>query len=92
MEDLKDLLTHSINEARDSKGEAIPVIPVMFNIYGDPIGNPWYFGYSNREQVGKQMCAWTIERAYNEWAKIVVPFEKFDPHNLERNLKFNLIK
>lgn len=82
-------LTDIIYEAHGSKEG---VIPVMFNIYGDPIDNPWYFGYSNREQIGKQMSVWTTGIAYNEWAKIVVPFEKFDPHNLKQNLKFNLIK
>ena len=89
MEDLKDLLNSSIDEAHDPKGEAIPV---MYNIYGDPINNPWYFGYSRQEQIGRQMNVWTTGLAYNEWAKIVVPFEKFDPHNLKQNLKFNLIK
>ena len=85
-------ITEILTEARDSKGGDLPVIPVMFNIYGDPIGNPWYFGYTNQEQVGKQMGAWSTDRTYSEWAKIVVPFEKFDPNNLAKNLKYNLIK
>lgn len=85
MKDIKEF----IDEARDSKGEDIPV---MYNIYGDPVDNPWYFGYSNQEQVGKQMCVWFPDIAYNNWAKIVVPFEKFDPKDLRKNLKYNLVK
>lgn len=93
MENLQDILNNSINEARDSKNqENEEVIQVMYNIYGDPVNNPWYFGYSNQEQVGKQMVVWFPDLAYNNWAKIVVPFEKFDPKDLRKNLKYNLIK
>lgn len=91
MENLQDILNNSINEARNSKNQS-EAIPVIFNIYGDPVENPWYFGYSDQEQVGKQMHVWTTGPGYGEYAKIVVKFEDFDPNDLRKNLKYNLIK
>lgn len=87
MKNITEILTEALNR---NKWEAAGC-PVMYSIYGNVEG-PWYFGYTEQEQVGKQMGVWSTERAYSEWAKIVVPFDQFDAYKLSNNLKYNLIK
>ena len=87
MKNLNEMLTEAFNQKKWEDAGC----PVMFSIYGNVEG-PWYFGYTKQEQIGKQMNVWTTGPAYNEWAKIVVPFDQFDSYKLANNLKYNLIK
>ena len=38
------------------------------------------------------MKVWGSDSTMYSFAKIVVPFDQFDAYNLNKNLKFNLIK
>lgn len=66
---------------------------VMYSIYGDAEG-PWYFGETDEtiESDGMKVNLTLKGDPYCTYAKLVVPFENFNPYELEQNLKFNLCK
>ena len=69
------------------------MIKVMYSIYGDPEG-PWYFGNTDGKVEGDSILVNLILNGviFHTYAKLVVPFEKFNPNNLKENLKYNMCK
>ena len=69
------------------------MIKVMYSTYGDPEG-PWYFGSTDGKMEGDRIeINLTINGTPSHtYAKLVVPFENFNPYNLKENLKYNMCK
>lgn len=87
----KNNLLNIINEGRVKKWYD-GGIAVMFNRSGN-YKDPWYFGYTHKEVFYNTMTVWnSIEGGMTFDAKIVVPFEDFDPMHLDMMHKFNLLK
>lgn len=87
MKDIKDIISEELNQ----KKWVLAGCPVMYSIYGKVEG-PWYFGYTDQSKEGGQMKVWGSDPTMYSFAKFVVPFDQFDAYNLNKNLKFNLIK
>lgn len=87
MKDIKDIISEALNQKKWEDAGC----PVMYSIYGK-IEGPWYFGYTDQSLEMGQMKVWGSDPTMYSFAKIVVPFDQFDAYNLNKNLKFNLIK
>lgn len=69
------------------------MIKVMYSTYGDPEG-PWYFGETDEtiESDCMKVNLTLKGEPYYTYAKLVVPFENFNPNDLKENLKYNMCK
>lgn len=88
MKDIKDMINEAFNQKKWEDGGC----PVMYSIYGDANG-PWYFGHTNQHIEHGQMKVFSNSTDYvGHFAKLVIPFEQFDPYKMENNKKYNLVK
>lgn len=88
MKNITEMLTEAFNQKKWEDAGC----PVMYAIYGNVEG-PWYFGYTNQHIEHGQMKVFSNPTDYlGQFAKLVVPFDQFDPYKVENNKKYNLIK
>lgn len=90
MKNLKDFIVN-INEKMAKTDEIDFNSPVMFSIYGNSEG-PWYFGYRLLNDPENGVVGSNSKETQVSYAKLVVPFDQFDPKNLKNNESKNLIK